>query len=252
MRRIWTVIALLSVMNILAIGGLLGWLKISDRLSKERVESLKKIFVRTVAQEQADAAAVVVQAAEEKKSADEKARMAIPPETAAEKIAAQKQEDEQSLQAIQRKQQELESLRASLMSELAKLEGREKQLAAEKAAFAGERARIADTEGAKHFKDALATLEGQKPKDAKQVLKALIDASQKHQAVSYLAKMEEGKRSKVIAEFVKDDAGLAADLLERLRTRGTVVPAMEDANALNQQTAPDQSRTARAAPGAGA
>jgi hypothetical protein len=82
-----------------------------------------------------------------------------------------------------------------------------------------------ETDGNKQFLVALATLEGQKPKDAKQVLKALLDVRETDQVVAYLAKMEEGKRSKVIAEFVKDSPAMAADLLERLRTRGVVVPA---------------------------
>lgn len=247
MKRVWTVIAILAVANILALGGFIGWLKMSDRLNKDRVEQVRKTFARTVAQEVSDkvAEAQATKDAEKKKAEDE--RMAQPPETAGEKIAKQKLDEEQKLQAIQRKQQELESLRTSLMSELSKLEEQEKRLKADKEAFAAERARIAQTEGEKQFKDALATLEGQKPKDAKQVLKALIDAKQKPQAVSYLAKMEEGKRSKVMAEFVKDDAALAAELLEQLRTRGTVVPAKEAADGLNKRSA-----AAKPAPGAGA
>lgn len=237
MKTLWTIIALVAVINILAIAGLLGWLKATNRLNQDRVTLVRQTFAKTISAEMQEKAAQAAAAEDQKKKDAEAERMARPPETAADKIEKQRLDEEQRLQLIQRKQQELESLRSSLMTELAKLDAREKKLADDKAAFAAERAKIAETEGAKQFKDALLTLEGQKPKDAKQVLKAMIDGKQKDQAVSYLAKMEDGKRSKVMAEFVKDDAALAADLLERLRTRGTVVPVADSSHA-DQRQAP--------------
>jgi hypothetical protein len=41
--------------------------------------------------------------------------------------------------------------------------------------------------------------------------------------------MEERVRAKVIAEFVKEDRTVAADLLERLRTRGVSLPTGPEA-----------------------
>lgn len=238
MKKLWTVIASVAVANVLAIVALLAWLKTSDRLSDERVQLLKTTFSKTIASEKQEKAAAAAAMEEEKKKKAQEEKMARPPETASEKIEKQSIEEEQKLQIIQRKQQELDNLRTTLITELSKLESREKKLAEEKAAFAAERARIAETEGAKQFRDALATLEGQKPKDAKGVLKALIEAKNKDQAVSYLAKMEEGKRSKVIAEFVKDDTALAAELLESLRTRGTIVPPADTRNADQRPATP--------------
>jgi hypothetical protein len=57
--------------------------------------------------------------------------------------------------------------------------------------------------------------------------------------------MDESKRSKVIAEFVKDDPVVAADLLERLRTRGVVPPTASSAQAVSSAaTAPAASVSA--------
>ncbi len=245
MKTLWNLLAIMSLVNILAIAGLIGWLKSSDRLNQDRLVALRQVFVKTVAeevQEKSELDAKLKAAEEERKEAE---RAAEPPVTASEKIAEQQFRDEQRAQLVQRQQQELENLRSSLMSQLAKLEEREKKLEAEKKSFDADRKRIAALDQDKQFKLALATLEGQKPKDAKSVLKAIIDQQkQPEQAVNYLSKMEEGKRAKVVAEFVKDDAALAADLLERLRTRGIVVPPIppqvtaNDANPSGTPTKP--------------
>ena len=54
------------------------------------------------------------------------------------------------------------------------------------------------------------------------MLKSMLESRQAEQVIAYLTKMDETKRSKIIAEFVKDEPAVAADLLERMRTRGFV------------------------------
>jgi hypothetical protein len=194
-----------------------------------------------------------VQAAQAKK-------MAEPPLSAAEKIAGQDIQDEQQYQARLRKVQDLESLQSSVLLQLAQIERREKALDADKKALAAERRKIVETDGDKQFQAALATLEGQKPKDAKQMLRALLEQRQTDQVVAYMAKMEEGKRTKVMAEFVKDDPALAADLLERLRLRGVggAVVAQQDSAAQGPGNDPTSTSPTRggtrgpAGPGQGA
>lgn len=224
MKSIWTILAVVAVMNIAAISALMGWLHSSGRLSRERALAIKQVFTKTVEQERAEQAlreADLKRAEEERKLAE---KAGLPPKPAGEVIAEQQFRDEQKTQTMHRQQQDLENLRASLLSKLADLEARERKLVADRLAFAEERKRIAENDGQAQFKAALATLEGQKAKDAKAVLQSLITGRQMPQVVSYLAKMDEGKRSKVMAEFVKDDPAVAADLLERLRTRGMSPP----------------------------
>lgn len=235
MKRLWMILSTLAIANILAIGGLFGWLHLSDRLNRERFESVRKMFKVTLAQETQARAAEQgeMEAAKVKVAAEAKA--AAPPETASEKIAEKQVQAEKDLQQAQRKQQELESLKSFVLRQIADLEKREAQLTAQKVAFEAERKKVIEMEGAAQFKAALATLEAQKPKDAKSILKALLDSKQTDQVIAYLAKMDESKRGKVLAEFIKDEPAVAADLLERIRTRG---------QALAPQTAP-------ALPGAG-
>lgn len=221
MKPLMTVITVMAVANVLAIVGLLGWLGATDRLSRERLGEVKKVFAVTVAQEAQSKEALKAAAEQEAKKAEAEKKMAEPPKTAGEAIGEQRFRDEQRAQVYLRQQQDLENFRASLLAKLANLEEREKKLAADRAEFEAEKKAAGEMEQSKQFKAALAALENQKPKDAKQMLRAMMTASQTEQVVAYLDKMEEGKRSKVLAEFVKDDAALAADLLERLRTRGT-------------------------------
>lgn len=228
MKSLLTILACVAIANMLAIGGLIGWLKMTDRLNAERVQSVRKVFAHSIADE--ERAAATAQAEEEQAEKDRAAadKLAEPPTGAAEQIEQQRTKDESERQRLDRQRDEIEALRAALASRLAELEQREKALAAERKALDDARTSAAKSAVDKQFKDALATLEGQKPRDAKQMLKAMIDENNTAQAVDYLARMEESKRAKVMAEFVKEDAALAAGLLERVRTRG--VPAQTAAS----------------------
>lgn len=232
MKRIWMILSTIAVANILAMGGLVGWLKMTDRLNRDRFEAVKAIFKTTLAQDVQGLAAEKAAMETAKQAAAADAKAAIPPSTASDIIAEKQLTEEHGLHVLLRQQQELTNLRNALMNQLADLERREQELATAKAAFELERKRIADTEGTAQFKAALATIESQKPKDAKSMLRALMDSGQAEQAVAYLARMDESKRSKVVAEFVKDDPQLAASLLEKLRTRGTSVPTEPSGKAM--------------------
>jgi len=244
MKHLWMIVSTLAIANLLAIAALLVWLQTSDRLNKDRVMAIRAVLSPTIVQEaqtKADAEAGIIAESNQTATA---AKLAVPPVPAAERIAEAQLQTEKDLQSVLRRQQELQILRDGLLRQMADLEQRERKLAEQKTAFDTERARIIEVDGAQQFKTALSTLESQKPKDAKSVLKALMDIQQVDQVVAYLSKMDETKRSKVVAEFVKDEPAVAADLLERLRTRGLFPPpppaAKAGAIASNDTAAPDQ------------
>lgn len=239
MKRIWTILSVLALANVLAVGVLVGWLVSSDRLNKDRVEQVRAILARTVAQEQADAKAKADEAAQEQQAADEAARMAVPPIPSAEIVAATQLVRDADLQVDLRRQRELEDMRSSLLRLQAGLEAREAELARRVEEFEESKELYASIEGAEQFKTALTTLEGQRPRDAKAVLQSLLQIGQQEQVTAYLANMDESKRSKIVAEFVKDNAAVAADLLERLRTRG-IGPSREVAAGASANAQPDQ------------
>ena len=175
MKTMWNIVAALAVVNLLALGGFFLWLQATHRIDKARVQATKERFSKTLEEEAAEKATKEAEEKEAAAKAAEAAKLARPPTSATE------------MQVLLRQQQELENLRTSLMAQLGKLEDREKKLDTDKKAFADERKRIAEMEGSKQFQLALGTLEGQKAKDAKDVLKAMLDQKQEEQVVAYLA-----------------------------------------------------------------
>lgn len=224
MKSIWLVISVVALANLLALGGFAAWLTASDRIDAERMRRIREMLSVTVSDERTVAEAAAQEAEAKAKADADAARLTVPPETAAEKIAAAADEDDAQLQAVIRRRRELEDVLRAIDRQRAELDTRSAAVKAERAAFDEERKKIELATADAQFKKALATLEAQKPADARGVLEALIAAGKGEQAVAYLSAMEERVRSKVLAEFAKADGTVAADLLEQLRTHGVKTP----------------------------
>lgn len=220
MKSAWTIVSVVAVANLLALGLLAAWLVTGDRLDRDRVERIRSMLSVTIADERAADETVRQETEQARAEAELAEKMARPPIPASFIIESAQLARDSELQVDLRRQRELEDLRISLLRLQAGLEERETELAGRVEAFEEAKRRYASTEGAEQFRAALTTLEGQRPRDAKAVLHALLTIGQQEQVTAYLASMDEGARTKVIAEFVKDSPAVAADLLERLRTRG--------------------------------
>jgi flagellar motility protein MotE (MotC chaperone) len=241
MKSLWLIVSTLAIANLLAIGGLVLWLRSSERLNMDRMRQIREVLAPTLSEQaQANVAAETAKQ-EETKRQEAEVKAALPPVPAADRLNDQREETERQMQVTLRQQQELASLRSALMNQLRSLEEREKKLSDERAAFEGERARIAEIEGTRQFKTALATLEAQKPRDAASVLRTMLASKQTDQVVAYLARMDDRRRGSILTEFGKTDPGVAADLLERIRTRG-LTPSAPTASTEVRPT--DDDRTA--------
>ena len=95
---------------------------------------------------------------------------------------------------------------------------------AEKQSFDGLQTAAAKRAGDEQFQQALAALEAQKPKDAYTVLRSMLDSKADAEVITYLTAMDEGKRAKILTEFIKTDDKLAASLLQQLRQHGVAAP----------------------------
>jgi hypothetical protein len=220
MRTAWIVVSTLAIANLLALGGFIGWLGMTHRLSRGRVDAVKHVFVKTIAAEELERTEAQTQLAAEEAEAARAKRMAIPPVSAAEKIAVQMAAEKTDFQNTLRREGEMKTLRDSLQRESERLQVWQDALQKRELAFKAERKKIVDIEGGEQFKKALATIEVLKPKDAQSLMSTLAKDGKIDEVVAYLNAMEERSRGKVMAEFNKVDPKLAADLLERLRTRG--------------------------------
>jgi hypothetical protein len=244
MKSVWLIVATLALANLLAIAGFVGWLKATDRLDMARIQKVREVLAPTRAQEMARQAEDQVKAESEKKTAEQKTRDALPAETAAAQIDGRTTAAEMDRQRVLKLREEVRELQRSLETERRVLDTARAQLDAERKSFNEERKKIAQIDGGAQFKKALGVYETLKPAEAKAAMQELLRAPSRTEAVptgtapsapgvspqgmdqvlAYLNAMQAESRTKVIKEFVKDDPRMAADLLERLRTRGVEAP----------------------------
>lgn len=242
MRKIWTILAVFAIGNLLAMIGGVGWLGASGRLSVERMRVVREMFSETVA----------VQMAREKVEEDEAAAAAELADASEQRFVAMSSAEvmQYRLDSIEadreRRRRHLQEFR-DLDDALAR---RETTLALDRSAFETERkaheeylADIAQTDGDVQFRKAIKVLDGLTAQDAAGIITALIgtgrdgvldDADDAEnaddapglrlagvdRAVSYLNGMQDRSRLKLMAVLSASQPGLAAELLERLRTRG--------------------------------
>lgn len=223
MKKAWSVLAFLAVVNLLAVAGFFAWLKSTDRLNGERAAKIRAMLAETITAEKARLAEEAAKAEAEVKQKAERQRLAGLPESAGDQLDRQREADDVRQAMILRLREEVQQLKATLARQ-------EEQLAADKSALADAEKRLAEREatltraaGTASFKSALASLESQKPAAARAVLQALIDERKQDEVIAYLAAMQDRTRSKIVAEFIKADEKVAAGLLEQLRTRGVTV-----------------------------
>ncbi len=231
MKTLLTAIAVLAVANLLAILGFAGWLVGTQRMDRERLGKFREILTETIPAQKAREAEEKAKVEATRKAEEQAKKDARPPLTASEQLSARVEATEIDRQRAERLRREIGDLQKSLMDREAQLSKERQELQRDKAAFEKMREEIAATESGEQFKKTLATLEGLKADQAKKTLMEIISgdpAKGTDRVVSYLNSMEDRARTKVMAEFIKGDPKLAADLLERLRARGTeVTPPVE-------------------------
>jgi hypothetical protein len=225
MKALWTALSIIALANLIAIVVLVAWLKTSDRLDSARVHEVRQLFSRTVSQVKAEEEASNAAAERKSKDAAEEAKKGGSPVSASDKLELRLERSKADDVRLEAAKRDLEILRDTIARERSRLDEDRKEFEQTKVAWDKERQAQIAGQQSEQFKKTLATLEALKPEKAKSTLQELLAKNQKDQVVAYLDAMQERTRTKIIDEFVKGDPKLAADLLERLRTRGQVAPA---------------------------
>ncbi len=257
MKTIWNVVAIMAVANLIALAGVFGWLKATDRLNSDRLRAIRTTFTTTIAQDAASLAQQKADAELAQKEQDAAIKAARPPLTAAEKLAARVEATEQDRARMERLRREVEDLQKSLARERSNLDTQRERLTADQKAFDEQVNQVGEVARTEQFQKTLGILQSLKPAAAKSMLLEVMNASPtpaalaaqpadfqpvmgantpasieparaaappsedgRRIAVEYLNAMDDRARTKVMAEFVKDDPALAAQLLESLRKRG--------------------------------
>ncbi len=224
MKLIWNIIAILAVINLAAILAVTLWLVSSDRLNSDRVQRVREMLAVTAAEEKikldAEAAAKVI----ETRAENDQAKRVGPSITSDQAIAAGRERAESELASVIRIREESRQLQAALQKQQSDLEKERAVIEDLRKKLDIKQAEINNTGGDKQFRQALAALEAQKPSAAKQILQVMMADGKRTETLDYLAAMDEGVRAKIIGEFAKGNDGVAAELLEGLRTRGITAP----------------------------
>ncbi len=231
MKALLTALAVIAIANLLAFIGFAGWLTATHRLDKSRIEKVRQMFSETVPAQTAREAAEKAKTDADAKAAEQAKKDARPPMTASEQLAARVEATEIDRQRAERLRREIADLKQSLADRDSDIEKQKAALAKQKAEFEKMRAEISTAETTEQFKKTLGTLEGLKADQAKKTLKEMMASDPlkgTDRVVSYLNAMEDRARTKIVAEFIKEDPKVAADLLERLRTRGIEVPPAKE------------------------
>ncbi|MEO0483595.1 MAG: hypothetical protein AAF138_08200 [Planctomycetota bacterium] len=248
MKGAWKVISVIALANIVAVAALVGWLAVSGRLDTQRMQDLRAMLSETVAERDARLAAEASEAEAAAAAADEAANLARPALTATQQYDMRIERTMLDQQRVERLRRDVEDLERTLDLKKVALDADISAFERERSAFEATRARLTELEGSAQFRKSLSVLEGLRAPAAKSALMELIEGRVevldgpeeasaagvtaaelgKEQAVAYLNAMQGRVRTKVMAEFVKDDTELAAELLERLRMHGLTARAPGD------------------------
>ncbi len=227
MKSIIIALVALLVLHLLVAGAGVGWLGVTDRLSKDRFRRTVEIFRWTQSEEKVKLQEAQVLADEEaQKQADMNrlAEVADGPTTVSDRLRMDHESRELAMNKVERLQREIKDMSRHLEFAKTQLTRQKKELDAEMTLFSKLKNELASQRSDKDFERVVKTYESLKPKQAKMMLANLIDQGQMDQAVSYLAAMQLRKSAAILNQFKQEEEiPVAGELLERLRARGIVL-----------------------------
>jgi hypothetical protein len=243
MRTIWNAIAIVAVGNLLALSGFLVFLRATDRLNIDRARAIRVMLAKTISQERREVEEARVREEEARLAAEREARERRAPLTALERLAARGEATAIDIERLERLKRETSDLQRQLAAQMDALAKERAQLDEDKRTF---QSLVSAAQGKlrdEQFRKTIDVLASLKPAQAASLLSQMLSPGQGSNAdagtgqwtedgitkvVEYLDAMED-QRPKVIAEFLKTDPALAAELLERLRRRAELAPVSRNA-----------------------
>ena len=226
-RTITTALSTLAIANLLLILAVVGWLQATDRLSRERVQSIRVLLAKTVTEENADRETEKAKQEGAAKAAEEAEKAKRPPVAAEQRLEIIREYEEQTRQKNERTQREVQDLLTQLDARRSELERDKVAFVKERDEFFALRDELAKAAASEQFEKSLKLYESLKAPEAADMLQTLLTKNQRGQVVAYLNAMQPRTAAKIVAEFQKKDPALAAQLLESLRTLGLAAKAAQ-------------------------
>lgn len=213
------------VINFLALGGVVGWLAMTGRLNKARVQKVAELFDHTIAHDKKQREQREKKQQQEKARAERAARLERVkndgPVSMQDRLSAKQRADEIGLHRLNRLEEETSNLRQQIeraknriTEQREKLEKRRKQFEQ----YLKERTEQIKQED---FQKAVDMYESVGPDKTKRMFQQLLNEGKQDQVVKYLAEMQQRTASRVLQAFeTPQEVQQATELVERLRSRG--------------------------------
>ncbi|MCP3903363.1 MAG: hypothetical protein GY715_06980 [Planctomycetes bacterium] len=221
MKRFWTIVSFIAVVNLLSLIMFVGWLLQSGRLDRDRLLEVRELLAMTPAEAEALADEESALLEVQQTAAAEEERQRNPPLPSSAAIARTSLQIEQNDHALRRLRDETAQHLAELEFRAKQLDERETALEARRRAWETSTADEVRRKTDEQFRKAVRLLEALPGKQAKRMLLELVAQGSLDQAVTYINAMNPRAATKALKELKTDDENrLATQLLERVRTLG--------------------------------
>lgn len=226
MKTLWSIVTVMAVANLLALGGFVGWLGGTGRIDESRLREVQRLFAPTVAAASEAEARARLEAEEQAEQAERADRLVNPPLTASAVLASRELAADAAAQEVLRVRQEVRERQAELQLEA-------DRLAEERAAFIAERdawqarrdaeqQRVADEQ----FTQLVQLFSTLKPREARDLILEMEARNERAEVVRLLDALEIRAAAKIVSELrTPEQRRLASELLARLRDLGQDLPA---------------------------
>ncbi|MDY7109688.1 MAG: hypothetical protein SYC29_13720 [Planctomycetota bacterium] len=238
MKSLWNVISFIAVVNLLGVLLFVAWLAQSGRLNVDRINAVREVLAPTIAAEEAAAEEAAEAAAREQAEAAARAREENPPLPSTAQVQQASLTRDQTEAALARVGEETARLRGQLDARAAELDRREQTFRTARAAWLASIEAEKERRTDEQFLQTVRQYESAPAKVAKAWILELVDDGEKDQVVAYLDAMNARAASKILREFkTAEEAALATELLEKLRTFGLEAVLAEESG--NDQPSSD-------------
>jgi len=219
MKRAWNIVSFLAIVNLLTLLMLIAWMWQTERLSEDRLRSLRTWFMSPPGSETAESLdSAVVETVE---SGD--AMAGLSSQQRLEWLEHWRMQSEQRLQSLV---DEAERRSLEVQSRLTDLELQRRELAVREQAIDDLVASQAAQQADSAFQRTVSLYESARPSTAKAWLLALIEDGRIERAVKYLSAMDARSASKVLQAFdTGNEINLAKQLLESMSGAHPIAPA---------------------------
>jgi hypothetical protein len=207
--------------NLLAVAGFAGWLAATGRLDRERIDRVRELFAKPVADEAKEKQDALSKADEAALAEDAMRKLRELPMASAERADSTARTEERIELGLRTFKDSTERMRDGLRNAEKSLDEQirdfEKRKTAWEESIASDKQRATDEQ----FRKAVRLVESLPPKQARSWILELVNTHKTDTAVAYLDAMSGAKASNLLKSFKGDEeTKVATELLERLRMLG--------------------------------